>query len=222
MMMEAVLTSRTHPEYGEIAIPFPIPEEDYDRTMELLEELGIGDVLAQDCRVIKLESEYPVLERLKGAAVNVDELDYLAKRLESFWKSEKNQFLAMAHKLDLTDIKDLINLTFCCQDTTVITDFAKLEEVGREHCVKNDGLTVDEYYSIDGRAEALALIRSGNGTVTPYGVVYDSGMELKQLYTRMEGRSFRTPLRRSFTTLSSSSRNSWVFSSSGPLGHQVW
>ena len=88
MMMEAVLTSRTHPEYREIAIPFPIPEEDYDRTMELLEELGIGDVFAQDCRVVKLESEYPVLERLKGAAVNVDELDYLAKRLESFWKSE--------------------------------------------------------------------------------------------------------------------------------------
>ena len=187
MMMEAVLTSRTHPEYGELTIPFPIPEEDYDRMIELLEELGIGDVFAQDCRIIKLESEYPVLERLKGAAVNVDELDYLAKRLESFWKSEKNQFLAMAHKLDLTDIKDLINLTFCCQDTTVITDFAKLEEVGREHCVKNDGLTVDEYYSIDGRAEALALIRSGNGTVTPYGVVYDSGMEMKQLYN---GRNF--------------------------------
>ena len=187
MMMEAVLTSRTHPEYREIAIPFPIPEEDYDRTMELLEELGIGDVFAQDCRVVKLESEYPVLERLKGAAVNVDELDYLAKRLESFWKSEKDQFLAMAHKLDLTDVQDFINLTFCCQDTTVITDFSKLEEAGREHCIKNDGLTVDEYYSIDGRAEALKLIRSGNGTVTPYGVVYDNGMELKQLYT---GRNF--------------------------------
>jgi len=187
MMMEAVLTSRTHPEYGEITIPFPIPEEDYDRTMELLEELGIGDVLAQDCRIVKLESAYPVLERLEDAAVNVDELDYLAKRLESFWKSEKDQFQAMAHKLDLTDIQDLINLTFCCPDTTVITDFSKLEEAGREHCIKNDGLTVDEYYSIDGRAEALKLIRSGNGTVTPYGVVYDSGMELKQLYN---GRNF--------------------------------
>ena len=46
---------------------------------------------------------------------------------------------------------------------------------------------MDEYYSIDGRAEALKLIRSGNGTVTPYGVVYDNGMELKQLYT---GRNF--------------------------------
>ena len=129
MMMEAVLTSRTHPEYGEIAIPFPIPEEDYDRTMELLEELGIGDVLAQDCRIVKLESAYPVLERLEDAAVNVDELDYLAKRLESFWKSEKDQFLAMAHKLDLTDIQGFINLSFCCQDTTVITDFSELEAV---------------------------------------------------------------------------------------------
>ena len=48
MMMEAVLTSRTHPEYGELTIPFPIPEEDYDRMIELLEELGIGDVFAQD------------------------------------------------------------------------------------------------------------------------------------------------------------------------------
>ena len=183
MMMEAVLTSNAHPEYGEITISFPIPEKDYDQTLELLEELGIGDVLAQDCRVVKLESEYPVLERLEGAAVNVDELDYLAKRLESFWKSEKDQFQAMAHKLDLTDIQDFINLSFCCQDTTVITDFSKLEEAGQEHCIKNDGLTVDEYYSIDGRAEALKLIRSGNGAVTPYGVVYDSGMELKQLYT---------------------------------------
>ena len=187
MMMEAVLTSNAHPEYGAVTIPFPIPEEEYDRTMELLEGLEIVDIFAQDCRIVKLESEYPVLDRLEGAAVNVDELDYLAKRLESFWKSEKDQFQAMAHKLDLTEIQSFINLTFCCQDTTVITDFSELEEVGREHCIKNDGLTVDEYYSIDGRAEALALIRSGNGTVTPYGVVYDSGMELKQLYT---GRNF--------------------------------
>ena len=56
MMMEAVLTSSAHPEYGEIAIPFPIPEEDYDRTLELLEELEIGDVFAQDCRSSSVRS----------------------------------------------------------------------------------------------------------------------------------------------------------------------
>ena len=187
MMMKAVLTSSSHPEYGEISIPFPIPEEEYDQTIELLEGLGIGDVFAQDCRIIKLESAYPVLDRLEGSAVNLDELDYLAKRLESFCESEDTQFQAMAHKLELTDIKDLINLSFCCQDTTVITDFADLEEIGREHRINRGGLTADEYYSIDGRAEALELIRSGDGTVTPYGVVYDNGMELKQLY---DGQSF--------------------------------
>ena len=187
MMMKAVLTSSTHPEYGEITIPFPIFDEDYDRTIELLEGLGIGDVFTQDCRIIKLESAYPVLDRLEGSAVNLDELDYLAKRLESFCESEDTQFQAMAHKLELTDIKDLINLSFCCQDTTVITDFSDLEEIGREHRINRGGLTADEYYSIDGRAEALELIRSRDGTVTPYGVVYDNGMELKQLY---DGQSF--------------------------------
>ena len=187
MMMKAVLTSSSHPEYGEISIPFPIPEEEYDQTIELLEGLGIGDVFAQDCRIVKLESAYPVLDRLEGSAVNLDELDYLAKRLESFCESEDTQFQAMAHKLELTDIKDLINLSFCCQDTTVITDFSDLEEIGREHRINRGGLTADEYYSIDGRAEALELIRSGDGTVTPYGVVYDNGMELKQLY---DGQSF--------------------------------
>lgn len=37
----------------------------------------------------------------------------------------------MAHKLELTDIKDSINLTYCCQQATVITDFSDLEAVGR-------------------------------------------------------------------------------------------
>ena len=187
MMIKAVITSSTHPEYRELTIPFPIPDEDYDRTIEHLEELGIGDVFSQDCRIVKLESAYPVLDRLEGSAVNVDELDYLAKRLESFCESEDTQFQAMGHKLDLMDIQDFINLTFCCQDTTVITDFSDLEKIGREHCINRGGLTVDEYYSIDGRAEALELIRSGSGTVTPYGVVYDNGMELKQVY---DGRHF--------------------------------
>ena len=43
---------------------------------------------------------------------NVDELDYLAKRLDGFDKDEGLQFQAMASVLGLSDIKDLINLTF--------------------------------------------------------------------------------------------------------------
>ena len=149
--MKAVLSNIQHPEYGTAAILFPIPEEKYEDTMELLERLDIGDVLAQDCRIAGLESRYPALDRLARTAVNVDELDYLAKRLDSFCKGEFDQFQAMAHKLDLTDIRDFINLTFCCQQATVITDFSDLERVGRDHCMNVNGgtMSMEEYRALD-------------------------------------------------------------------------
>ncbi len=43
-------------------------------------------------------------------------------------------------------------------------------------------MTTEEYRALDGRKEALNLIRNGQGTVTPYGVIYDNGMKLEQLY----------------------------------------
>ena len=51
----------------------------------------------------------------------MDELDCLAKRLDSFDTGETAQFQSMAEKLDLHSITDLINLTFCCQQATVIS-----------------------------------------------------------------------------------------------------
>ena len=34
---------------------------------------------------------------------------------------------------------DLINLSFCCQQATVITDFSDLEAVGRNHYLNTHG-----------------------------------------------------------------------------------
>ena len=195
-MLKAVLSYPMHPEHGVVTVPFPISEEEYDHTMELLEGIDIGDVLRQDCHVVELDGRYPILKRLGGSAVNVDELDYLAKRLDSFNESEKSQFQAMAHKLELTDIKDFINLTFCCQQATVITDFSDLEKIGRTHRlnINGGGMPAEEYAKVDGRAEALRLIGSGRGTITPYGVVYDNGMKLEPLY---DGRHFPSYLYKS-------------------------
>ena len=182
--IKAVLSSASHPEYGQVTVSFPIPRKEYDHTMELLEGLSIGDALEEDCRVAELDSRYPVLNRLEGAKVNVDELDYLAKRLDCFCKGERDQFMAMAHKLNVSDIQDFINLTFCCQEATVITDFSDLEAVGRAHYMNLHGgcASSEELAGLDGYETALRLIDSGGGKVTPYGVVYDNGMELRQLY----------------------------------------
>ena len=195
-MLKAVLSNPVHPEYGGITIPFPISREEYDHTMELLEGIDIGDVLRQDCNIAELDSSYSILKRLENATVNVDELDYLAKRLDSFCEGEDDQFLAMAHKLELTDIRDLINLTFCCQRATVITDFSDLERIGRTHRLNLSGgaMPTEEYAKLNGRAEALRLIAGGGEMVTPYGVVYDNGMRLEPLY---DGRHFPSYLYKS-------------------------
>ena len=188
-MIQAVLGNPSHPEYGVATIPFPIPHNQYAHCMELLEALEVGDAVKADCRVEKIDSFYTVLKRTEMRTVNVEELNYLAKRLDSFDTGEAAQFQAMAHKLELFELKDLINLTFCCQQATVITDFSNLDAVGRDHYMNLHGgsASVDELNALDGEETARQLIESGGGTITPYGVVYDNGMRLEQIY---DGRFF--------------------------------
>ena len=163
MMIQAVLGNPHHPEYGVATIPFPIPRDQYAHCMELLEALEIGDAVKADCKVEKIDSFYTVLKRVEMLTVNVEELNYLAKRLDSFDTGEAAQFQAMAHKLELFELKDLINLTFCCQQATVITDFSDLTAIGRDHYMNLHGgsASVDELNKLDGEETARRLIENG-------------------------------------------------------------
>ena len=189
MKYQAVLGSKALPGVGQITVPFPIPDSEYDHIIGMLENMSIGSPTVQDCWVLELDSPYPILNRLVSQCVNVDELDYLAKRLASFCQGEDAQFEAMAVKLGLSNIQDFINLTFCCQQTTVIIDFSNLERIGKGHALTMNGgsMPSEEYDQVDGRMVALDLLQNHSGTITPYGVVYDNGMKLEPLY---DGRHF--------------------------------
>ena len=184
MRVVAVLANKEHPELGVISIPIPIRAGEYSSVMKMLSALGIGDVTARDCQIEELTRACPPLRKLEGAKVNIDELDYLAKRLDGFDAVEITQFQAMADKLNLTEMKDLINLTFSCQQATVITDFSDLEAVGRNHYMNTHGgsALMEELEHLDGEETAILLIEDNEGTITRYGVVYDNGMQLSQLY----------------------------------------
>ena len=184
MRMVAILKNDDHPEYGEVSMPLPIKSSEYGHCIELLSSLGIGDALSKDCKVEELTRAYPTLRCLEGCKVNIDELDYLAKRLDGFDAVEISQFQAMADKLKLTDMKDLINLTFSCQQATVIADFSDLESIGRAHYINTHGgcASLEDLDNLDGEETAILLIEDNEGTVTRYGVVYDNGMQLSQLY----------------------------------------
>ena len=76
-------------------MPLPIKDTEYGHCMELLSSLGIGDALSKDCQLAELIRAYPTLRCLEGSKVNIDELDYLAKRLDGFDAVEVSQFQAM-------------------------------------------------------------------------------------------------------------------------------
>ena len=200
-VLRCVLSNVAHPEYSQATIPFPIPVQEYGGTLELLTAMELGHPTERDSRVDELESGFPILKRLEKVGANLDELDYLARRLDSFDDYEAAQFQAIAVRLGTFDMTDFINLTFCCQQATVITNFSDLEGIGKTHILTISGgcLYVDEQEQVDGRAEALKLILNEHGTVTPYEVVYDNGMELEQLYK--EGGPFPDYLDREFVIL---------------------
>ena len=83
-MTQAILGNAAHPEYGVATIPFPIPRAEYANCVALLEALEIGDARDRDCQVREICGPLPALKRLEEQLVNLDELDYLAKRLDSF------------------------------------------------------------------------------------------------------------------------------------------
>ena len=187
--MQAVICNADHPEWGCATIPFPIPDEEYANCMELLTALEIGSVTDRDCYVDQITGAPPVLDVLERQEVNVDELDFLARSIDRYTDEELAKFQSMAATRGYTDMTDLINLSFCCEQTTVITDFSDLESVGKSHylATHGGGVPVEEYNQLNGEGIARGLIASGEGKITPYGVVYENGMELEQFYY---GRAF--------------------------------
>ena len=58
--------------------------------------------------------------------VNLDELNYLAKRMDSFFGDEETQFFEAIKLEHFTDMKDLINLTFNLDKYTLIKDVSDI------------------------------------------------------------------------------------------------
>ncbi len=185
-MFEATLKNRISAHFAPVTISFPIPEDQYEQVILALEKSQIGDARVQDCLVVDVcAPNCPALNRMTGTMANVDELDWLGKQLESFDRYELLQFNAAVERFGLSAADELIDLSFCARDVTVISDFSDLERVGRKHYLTVHGACdPKELENLDGKETALALISGQPGYVTRYGVVYDNGIKLEQAYDR--------------------------------------
>ena len=185
-MFEAKLKSRSQPKLGALAVTFPIPEERYENVILALQNLQIGDVRKQDCCIESIRApDCPALLRMTNTMANADELDWLGKQLESFDRYELLQFNAAVERFGLSAADELIDLSFCARDVTVVSDFNDLELVGKRHyLIVHGACDPKELENLDGKETALALISGQPGYVTQFGVVYDNGMKLGQTYDR--------------------------------------
>lgn len=185
MTIYTVLGNREYPDFGVASIPFPIPNEDYPRIIDMLSAIEIGDVHKADCHVAEIDSPLPVLKCLEDTDVNIDELDFLAKRLDSFSDYELSQFQAMVARNGYYRLKDLINLTYSCQAFTVVSYFSDLEAIGRQHFLNtHGGVSSVELAQVRSRLIALDLLQNNLCVkITPYGLVYENDFCLNEVYS---------------------------------------
>ena len=178
---------RIRNEGHEIDVRFPISES------ELFAKLGeIHAVEGRDTAQSAYVSEVYWPEEfsaLKNWYVNLDELNYLARRMESFDTLEYDQFLIGITKLDSKEVKDLINLTFNLNRFTLCQDVSSYGKIGRAYVLNTEG-SVPAYDANDSKYAAIGkdLIDRGLAQITAKGLlIYNPFEKLTEVY---DGQTF--------------------------------
>ncbi len=130
--------------------------------------------------------EFSVLE---GRQVNLDEMNYLAKRMDSFDTREMDQFLIGISMLDDPSLKDYINLTFNLDHFTLVKDVSNYGKIGRAYVINTEG-AVPANDENDPKYAALGkrLIERGLAQITAKGLlIHDPFDKLTEVY---DGQSF--------------------------------
>lgn len=162
-------------------LEFPCREKDLQAAM---------DLIGAEHKRIHYMTIYDVLSPvelifLENRVVDLDELNFLAKRLEHMTPEELPEFFAAAKSEEMRNINDLINLTYNLNAYTVIRDLTDLREVGRKYLstVKTN-MSPQEWGATDFASVGRQLINSGMGVITEHGIVFkNEGMKQTMVYT---------------------------------------
>ena len=166
----------------EIDIRFPISESELFANLSEINAVE-GRNAAQSAYVTEVywPEEFSIL---KDRFANLDELNYLGKRMESFDTLEYDQFLIGISKLDSKEVKDLINLTFNLNHFTLCQDVSNYGKIGREYVLNTEG-AVPAHDEDDPKYAAIGkeLIEKGLAQITERGLlIYNPFDALEEVY----------------------------------------
>ena len=168
-------------EQGSTYLELPCREE---RIAEFCKAVGIPNTSATEVAVEGVYPSYRANILLQDKTFNLDKLNFLAKRLDSFDKNELTTFYAVAYGEQIEDIDSLINLTFNTHCASVVRDFSDLDAIGKSmYLVERGGVTVEELNRLDGEEYFKKVLADNpNPLVTPYGILYKNKNEYEQIY----------------------------------------
>lgn len=135
------------------------------------------------------EVDFPTqLNFIAGKQVNLDELNYLAKRLDSFTDDEMCQYFAAVQREGFRNMKSLINLTFNLDRYTLITDVSSPLAIGKKYTLNTEG-AIPTDHSRDAEFDSLGrdIIAGRKGDLTEYGLLIVSDKPMEQYY---DGKTF--------------------------------
>lgn len=128
------------------------------------------------------------LQWLSKKHLNLDELNYLAKRMDSFSAMEMEQFYAAMAQQRMDDLKSLINLTFNLDKFTLIQNVSNMSAVGRAFLLIREGaLPARDQDNPRYAAVGRELLQSGKGIATDHGLLFVADEPMEEVY---DGRSF--------------------------------
>ncbi len=180
MLFKLTIRHKTAPSYSAVSIGFPADEPELHT---LMARIGVGITTEKLCLIDAVENEHHALQALTGKLVNADEVQYLARRMDSFDKDELNTFYAAAEYEKLTEVKDLINLTFNLHCYALVSDFSDISAIGQRYeLCRRMAIPADEMRNTDFAAIGRKLLGEHKGAVTPYGVLYPTGNTAEQVY----------------------------------------
>lgn len=120
-----------------------------------------------------------------GEYENLDELNYLASKLEDMTQGEYAQFQAAMEVGDhCGSLQEIINLTKNLDCYDVYPDIHDYDDLGRYYIEELDAMQVPEYLRnyIDYEAYGRDVALDENGQFTSYGYVWDTGGSFVEVY----------------------------------------
>lgn len=176
-MIQVILQNNYHKK----EITFPCREAEITNALIALQ---FGSETSPGVFVFQVE-EPEELKVLENQFVDLDEINYLAKRMKSFFGDvEFSQFYEALKHEGFTEMKDIINLTFNMNRYPLIQDISDVAKIGREYLLVTQGALPagdldNPCYAEKGRE----LIQSGKGIFTEHGMLFvDEDTPFQELY----------------------------------------